>query len=60
MKKTRVAIMVFISFFFIGCFDSLSDTTSIPPIRAPIDLSKSGEKVEFDVKVDGKAKPYYV
>ena len=60
MKKIGIVIMVFFSFFYIGCFSDSSDTTSIPPIRVPIDLSKSGEKVEFDVKVDGKAKPYYV
>ncbi len=59
MKKIRI-IMMFLSFFFIGCNGDSSNTPSLLPIVIPIDLSKSGDKVEFDIQTDGKSRPYYV
>ena len=60
MKKTRVIIMIFLNFFFMGCFGDSSNTASTLPIKIPIDLSKPGDKVEFIIQTDGKSKPYYV
>jgi hypothetical protein len=58
MIKTGVIIMALFGFLNAGWFSHLFDSTPTPPITVPIDLSKAGSKVEFDVRLPKKYGSY--
>lgn len=51
--------MALFGFLYAGWFSHLFDSTPTPPITVPIDLSKAGSKVEFDVRVKEKGAYYF-
>lgn len=58
--------MTLFGFLHAGWFSNMFDNTPTPPISVPIDLSKAGSKIEFDVRLPQvyssykKGRPYYI
>ena len=59
MLKIGVITMALMSFLHAGWFGDLFDSTPIPPIAVPIDLSQSGSMVETEVRVEEKGTYYF-